>query len=128
MILALVLAAAPVATTAPAPEVEQEIVVLGEKLKYWRGNWKSRKGKFSCKTTKSTGDKAIDKIGCDALQHCAAPRVGEIEAIYAAKHDKATREKLLAPINKAVGECLVETRNDGIAELAGMRAAARSGS
>lgn len=102
---------------------DPEIVVIAQKLKSWRGNFKERKGKFVCTTKRSTGDKLIDQIGCDALLKCAAPRAAEIRAIFEENKDKAARETLMKPINNSIGACLFETRNDGIAALAERRAA-----
>ena len=120
---AITLAASPLAADAGSSGADEEIVVLGQKLKYWRGSWKKRKGTFTCKTTRSSGNKVIDQIGCSALQFCVAPRNDEMAAILEANRDKAVREKLLAPIYKEVGSCLVEKRSDGIAALAEQRAA-----
>jgi hypothetical protein len=113
--------------TVGAPPVmsdeNREIVVIGQKLKNWRGVFKQRKGNYICTTKRSTGDKMIDQIGCDALLKCATPRGPEINAIFSANKDKKAREQLTKPINDSIGECLFETRNDGIAALAEKRAA-----
>ena len=102
---------------------DSEIVVIAQKLKSWRGVYKQRKGKFVCTTKRSTGDKLIDQIGCDALLQCAAPRSADISAVYAANKDRQVRERLMEPINTIIGECLVETRDAGVAALAEQRAA-----
>lgn len=122
LILALSLLATDPGAELPMPsEQDREIIVIGEKLAKWRGLFKERKGEFSCKTKRSTGDKMIDKIGCDALIQCAAPRSAEVSAIYAANKDKQIREQLLKPINESIGACLFQTRNDAIAALAEQR-------
>lgn len=126
MISALVLAATPTMAAPPLPETEREIVVIGQKLKNWRGVFKQSKGNFVCTTKRSTGDRLIDQIGCTALLNCAAPRGTEVRAIYTAHKDRKTREQLMKPINDSIGECLFQTRNDGIAALAEKRAGGTS--
>ena len=124
--LALALFSLTPATAGTPPilsDEDREIVVIGQKLKNWRGVFKQRKGNYVCTTKRSTGDKMIDQIGCDALLKCAAPRGPEIGAIFAANKNRQTREQLMKPINDSIGECLFETRNDGIAALAEKRAA-----
>lgn len=118
---ALLLAVMPVAAP-PAPAVAEEIVVIGRKLADWRGIWKSRKGVLSCKTTRSTGDKAIDAVGCQALIACTTPLVPQFQAIAGAKLAKAERDARMNTLAQSIGPCLVERRADGIAALADARA------
>jgi len=114
------LAAAP-AAGAPDPASEQEIVVIGRKLATWRGVWRSRKGVVSCKTTRSSGDKAIDALGCNALVACATPLVPRIKAIAAAKLAKADREMQMNAVAGSIDPCLTQLREAGIAALAATR-------
>lgn len=126
MVAFLLLAAAPDLTASPSPEAEREIVVIGQKLRNWQGVFKQRKGNYVCTTKRSTGDKMIDQIGCNALLKCAAPRGLEISAIFSSNKDRKTRDQQMKPINDSIGACLFETRNDGIAALAEKRAAGMS--
>lgn len=119
MFAALLLATAP--TAAPAAPAD-EIVVIGERLKAWRGKFGTKKGVASCRTTKSTGDKEIDAIGCSALSACIAPHVAQMQAIADMKLPKAERNRRLTDAMQPVGACVVEKRSDAIAELAARRA------
>lgn len=54
-----------------AAEVEQEIVVIGQRLDDgWRGRVRGSSKNAKCTTLTSTGDRRIDKIGCDAMSYC----------------------------------------------------------
>jgi hypothetical protein len=129
LIAALALAAAqPVADSVSEPPVENEITVVANKLRDWRGSWKMRKGAVRCKTKRSTGDKAIDAIGCDAMVACItplAPRFAEIKAAKASKEELSRRANAL--MNEAgVYDCLFAKREAGIAALVAARRSKRS--
>jgi hypothetical protein len=125
LVASLVLAAAqPVAE----PPVENEITVIGNRLRDWRGKWKVRKGVPKCKTTRSTGDKAIDAIGCNAMTVCMAPIIPQWEAIHDAK---LSRSELKSQINALmvsanVGVCVRDTRKAGIDALIAERRSKRT--
>jgi hypothetical protein len=110
------------------PSVENEIEVIGNKLRNWSSSFKLRKGAVDCKTKRSTGDKAIDAIGCNAVVRCTTPFAGEWQAINDSKGSKAEKSQQLAAIFKgnAVTDCVVQDRNDGIAALAAERRSKRS--
>jgi hypothetical protein len=118
----LILSVAP-AGISPVDEAS-EIVVIGEKLKEWRGNWGSRNGALSCQTTRSTGDAEIDAVGCQALVTCAAPLVPRFKAIAAAKASKSARRRQMDAAAQSMMPCLAEQREAGIAALADRRAGA----
>jgi hypothetical protein len=123
MMLALLLAqSAPL----PAPP-EDDIVVIGEKLKGWSGKVSETIGIRSCRTTKSTGDKEIDAIGCRVLTDCFVPmKPRMIAAAKAAGRDVEKRKAAQAPLNAELTVCFKERRTALIAELLDRRAEARS--
>jgi hypothetical protein len=116
---ALVAAAGPVAE---AP-TDHAIEVIGNRLRVWRGKWRFRDGGVTCKTTRSTGDKAIDAIGCDAMVQCIAPIAPQFAALTQAKLPKDEMNRRSdALVNEAgVGECIFAKREAGIAALAAVR-------
>lgn len=122
-VLALLLLAGSAAAPPPA-EAPSEIVVIGERLKEWRGTWGSRNGQLACRTTRSTGDAAIDAVGCQALVTCAAPLVPQFQAIAAAKLSKAARQRRMDAVSRSMLPCLQQEREAGIAALADQRAGA----
>jgi TonB family protein len=74
LVLALLLIArADVPSAAPAAATE-EIVVLARRLGRVRVDYRlAPSGQVSsCRVTRSSGDAAVDRIGCGALRECAA--------------------------------------------------------
>lgn len=122
MILALLLMQAAASPVAP---VADEIVVIGQRLKVWRASLRSRGPKLTCKTQASSGDPAIDALGCAAMTDCwpdARPRFSASQARGLAK---AERTRLMGVAEQAYGECMTARRTALIAELAARRAAER---
>lgn len=99
-----------------------EITVIGRKLKDWRGHADFKHGKASCRTRKSTGDAAIDQIGCESTVQCFAAMQPRFEA----SQDKAlaadARRQRLAALNQELGQCFADKREAMIAALADARA------
>lgn len=117
LVATLALAAAqPVAE----PPVENEITVIAKKLRSWRGRWKFSGDAVTCKTKRSTGDKAIDAIGCDAMVQCIAPIAPQFDAIENSKLPKDEKNRRAnALLQEArIGECVSAKRDAGIAALA----------
>ena len=112
------------ATPAAVPPVQSEIVVIGEKLNDWRGTWGAKKGVVACRTTRSTGDKEIDAVGCQALVSCASPLVPQFKAIAESKLPKAERQRRMDIAVQPMVGCLTHAREAGIAALADRRAGA----
>lgn len=121
MLAALLLASAPAAL--PVAHAD-EIVVIGERLKAWRGKFGTKKGVASCRTTKSTGDREIDAIGCASMVTCLTPHAPQMQAIADMKLPRTERNRLLTEAMQPIGACVFERRGDAIAELAARRAGA----
>lgn len=121
MIGAVLLMLAPV-TAAPPELADQQIVVIGRKLNGWRGHAKKRDGAWVCQTKRSTGDGAIDQIGCNAMLTCFAEFEPQLQAVVASNLDKKLRQQRFAALFKDVlTPCVKLRRADGIAELAAQR-------
>ena len=123
MMLALAALVQPVAAPVEEPLADNEILVIGRKLQDWRGTWRLKEGAVTCKTRRSTGDKAIDAIGCDAMVQCIAPIAPKFAAIEDAKLPKAEAQQqanLLLESAK-IGECVFARREAGISALAAAR-------
>ncbi|WP_086607005.1 hypothetical protein [Erythrobacter donghaensis] len=110
------------------PPVDHEIEVIANKLRTWRGDWKLSKGNVTCKTKRSTGDKAIDAIGCDAMVQCIAPIAPQFVALGESKLPKDEMNRRADALLKdaGIGECVVSRREAGIAALAAARRSKRS--
>ena len=120
--LVLALAAQAAAPPPAEPTDGQDVVVVGERLKGWSGKVSYTLGVQRCATTRSTGDRAIDRIGCRVLTDCFVQRQPRISA--AAKDaggDAERRRALMAPIYTDMKECLIARRAALVAELVGSR-------
>jgi hypothetical protein len=105
----------------PPVQDGEDIVVIGEKLKAWRGRFKVKGGRVTCKTTKSTGDRAVDAIGCEAMVTCLAPIGPQFEAIANGELNPKRRDEQLNALLDTRVACLTDTRKAGIARLAEQR-------
>ncbi len=121
----MILAAAEPVAEAPA---DQDIVVIGNRLRNWRGSWRMNEGGVTCRTSRSTGDKAVDAVGCDAMVACIAPIAPRFAAIEAAKLSKAEAQQQADALLQAekIGDCLGSRREAGIAALVAARRSKRS--
>lgn len=123
MSVLLALLAVQPALPAVAPQaIEDEIVVIGRRLKTWRGKIRTKKGLMACKTTKSTGDKAIDAIGCDAMLACFGPLQVAAQAIADSGIARKDKQKRMNELAETATPCFAERREDGVARLAAQRA------
>ncbi len=121
---ALVLALAlQTAAPPPADAVAEEIVVIGEKMKTWRAAIRFGKKGTECTVKVSTGDAAIDRIGCAAMEQCWPDVAARFEATRAKGVTAADRKTQRAALNKELGTCVMARREAGIAELADARVA-----
>lgn len=122
LLIALIMQSQPVALPV-AEAVEDEIVVTGHKLDRWRGQFSLRGEKFKCKTIRTSGDKAIDPIGCAAIVECLVP----LRARITQSDDKslgADRQRALKKgITDDLGPCVGATRRVMIAEFVAKRRA-----
>lgn len=122
--LALALALAPDAA-APTSAIADEITVIGKRLQDWRGVIRTKEGAARCSTRRSTGDAAIDAIGCDAMLTCWPQFEAEFKAVVVDKTDRATRDRRNAEVGQRMAGC-VGARNDAlIADLAERRRSSR---
>lgn len=107
------------ATSIPAATPQQEIVVIGRRLNKWRGKVSGTATGSRCKTTKSTGDRDLDKIACDSLRYCIAIAQPEFQAI--SKVAAAQRSRLLDEVNRKLANCGEEQHQTRVADLVEQR-------
>ncbi len=122
--LALALQAAP---PPPVDATAEEITVIGEKMKAWRAAIRFGKKGADCKVKVSTGDAAIDRIGCTSMEQCWPDFLPRFEATRAKDVTAADRKARTAALNTELGACVMERREALIADLADARVAARTG-
>lgn len=122
MIVLLLLAQ--IATPVPeaTPPVDEDIVVVGRRLSGWKGKARDTFGIKSCRTTQSTGDPEIDRIGCRVLIDClSANKRDMFAASKAAGRDPEKRRLAMAPVNARLSACFKERRESLVAELVAQR-------
>lgn len=112
-------------TAAPPPldPVAEEIIVIAEKMKTWRAAIRFGKKGTECTVKVSTGDAAIDRIGCAAMEQCWPDVAARFEATRAKGVTAADRKTQRAALNQELGTCVMARREAGIAELADARVA-----
>jgi hypothetical protein len=124
-LLALVLAASPGAPLPPpSPEVAQEIVVIGKQMKTWKGGISKVGGRMICKTSKSSGDRALDAIRCGAMLSCVKPVEPRIDALMASAVPRAEKSRRFQAIMTGLIPCYESTEAAAVERLARERAAA----
>ena len=123
LLVPLLLAAAS-AGAPPAREASNEIVVIGQKLeKRWKGHLVKDKGRLACKTKRSTGDAAIDAIGCGAMLHCMLAIEAQMDALAADRAlPRRDRRRQMGTLVKSRVPCMEDYRDTAIARLAAARA------
>lgn len=117
---------APPAGTSATPQ--DEIRVIGRKLRDWRGAIRLGEHAAACITKRSTGDRDIDQIGCDAMTACVPMFEAELKDAYTRTTDKAVRERSAADITRRMTACFEAQHDMRITALADRRAAQRSDS
>jgi hypothetical protein len=123
--LSLLLSVGQAAATPSA--VEREIVVIGERLRTWRARYSVRGSQVRCRTTRSTGDREIDAIGCVAFETCIGRLRARIDESDRRDLESAARRSMKAAIERDLPTCLTERRDELIADLADRRFRARNG-
>jgi hypothetical protein len=118
--LLLAQAAIPIPQTVPAPQ--DEIVVVGQRLGTWRGKVSDTLGIKRCKTTKSTGDAEIDRIGCQVLTDCLTIMKPKIIAVAkSVGRNTEKRRAAMTPVNEELAACFKDRRESLITELVAVR-------
>lgn len=101
------------ASPAASDEVEREIVVLGTKMKAWKaGATRTR-----CVTLTSSGDKAIDAIGCSVMKTCVAQFGPQLKAARKIRRTPEGKASYTAQYRE-FETCVMLRRDTLIAELA----------
>ena len=129
MVLAsLALQAVPARVPVPAPahsaEVKREIVVIGRQMENWKGGVTKEAGRMVCRTSQSSGDKALDAIRCGAMLSCMKPLEPRIDALMASDRSRREKRDGFDALVKGIEPCLEDYSDKAIARLAEQRAGA----
>ncbi len=124
--LILALTALAAITQVAPPSSDQEIVVIGRRLQSWSGKYSIKGSKMSCRTKRSTGDRAIDAIGCSAFETCAGQLESRIRASDVSGLARDARMTMKAAIKQDLSACVSTRRTELIAELSSQRSQIRN--
>jgi hypothetical protein len=118
--------AAALPSAPPADAVAEEIVVIASKLKDWRASLVESRGDLRCYTQRSTGDAAIDRIGCQSMLQCHTRFKAEFASFKDRRIPSSKRSEMRRTfLRNEFSSCVFEIRDAMIADLADKRAAAR---
>lgn len=121
LLLAL-LAATPAAVPPPTAAVAREIVVIGQKLKSWKGGVSKVDGRMVCRTGKSTGDKALDAIRCGAMLTCMKPLEARVDALMASDRTQGEKRRAFDRLLSGIEPCLADYEAAAVTRLAEAKA------
>lgn len=108
----------------PDDMVGEEIVVIASKLKDWRASLVEYRGEMRCYTQRSTGDAAIDRIGCQSMLRCYTRFAAEFVSFKNRDISSNKREAMRKVfLRNRFSACVFEERDAMVAELAAKRAA-----
>ncbi len=119
----LLIAAGGVQQTPVPPTATDEITLIGRKLRNWRGKLSARGGRMRCTTRQSSGDTAIDAIGCTAMTACFPTFEPELRAVAQGKATRDERDRRNADINRRLTACVAGRHESLIRDLAERRVA-----
>jgi len=115
----------PVVEATTVDALEDDIVVIVRKMTEWRGSVKWKGDVVTCKTTKSTKNAMVDKLGCDALIACTTADVrAEVDALKDRKIPKTDRARRGDIVGLQVNECTEEKAQTLVAAWVEQRRAA----
>jgi hypothetical protein len=91
---------------------EAEIVVIARKLKRWKSVVRDLSGTVECRTVKTSGDPAIDELGCRALRTCIIEQRPALTKAY--ESEKRIRKQRVAEAFRDLDSCVVPRRKQFI--------------
>ncbi|WBO22397.1 hypothetical protein [Sphingomonas abietis] len=95
-------------TMASPPPADDAIVVMGRRLDQWVGTFEIRGTHRRCTTKSSSGDPAIDRVGCQAFLSCADQYQAETDASdekgIASATRRARKEGLIADMRACIAD------------------------
>ena len=119
-VLALGLHGAVSQQAAPAPYAE-DVVILGERMNTIKFDVGMKNGNFFCTIRQSSGDDDLDALYCNAQRYCST-YVTQLYVQYdEALKSRATRKAARRAIETGASQCLEQTADRMLENLAEMR-------
>ncbi|MEQ1724472.1 MAG: hypothetical protein ABL882_00915 [Sphingopyxis sp.] len=109
------------ATPSVEPESDADIVVLARRLDSWRGRARERNGELECQIIRSSGDRDVDQIGCNAMTICIT-QLRPTLALHGSERNRTRRRALQIAANQALSNCVRSQRQTQLEALGDRRA------
>ena len=106
----------------PSEAVAREIVVIGRKMKVWKGGIYKKGDRLACRIKVSSKDKDVDAIRCGAMLRCFAPEEAEFDRIAALDVPTKERNRMMQAHAESLTPCLDAAHEAGMRYLAESRA------
>jgi len=121
-LLVALLAATPPVMLPPAPaDVSREIVVIARQMRGWKGGVTKEAGRMVCRTSQSSGDRALDAIRCGAMLTCMKPLERRIDVLMASDRSRREKRDGFDAMMKGIEPCLADYEADAVSRLAQAR-------
>ncbi len=104
---------------------EEQIVVVGRRLRDWRGRFRTKYGQFHCVTSRLTGDGDIDAIGCTATEICYRSHEPDVIAVAYGTAPRSTRRAARKAVMNDLNNCHRAERDRLVDALIERRSEAR---
>ncbi len=104
---------------APAPAADAVAIV--ERLDRWKGSVRNSGGVARCRTSRSTGDAAIDAIGCAAAEACEPQYQSRLDGAIDRSIRPETRKLMLVALKEKLAQCVKERRTSLANDLVARR-------
>ncbi len=110
------------AAPAPQTEVEEQIVVIGERMHAWNGGLAKVDGKLTCRTKTSSGDEMVDAIRCGAMLTCMGELAPQIDEVMASDIVRKEKQAQVEAIAEGAVPCMDAYHKTAVMRLAQSRA------
>ncbi|MDB5677084.1 hypothetical protein [Sphingomonas bacterium] len=115
------------ATDPPPPDPSNDIIVRSiRKLDDWRAVLIFQDDTPTCRVVKSTGDAAIDAVGCATMVQCFVTTKPQFAALNNRALSASKRRSMRLAANRAMEECFKTTRRTMMVDLTNRRSALES--
>lgn len=119
--LALIAAAPAMPAAPPASDVSREIVVIAQQMRGWKGGVSKVNGRMVCRTSQSSGDRALDAIRCGAMLTCMKPLEPRIDALMASDRSRREKRDGFDAMVRSVEPCATAYEAEAVSRLAATR-------
>ena len=106
----------------PTTPVEEQIVVIGQRMHVWKGGLAKVDGEITCRTKTSSGDKMVDAIRCGSMLTCMGPLAPRIDAIMGSDIGRKEKQAQVEELSQSAIPCMDAYHKTAVMRLAQSRA------